>query len=109
SEIRIHQVLEILLPAGARLRVDTFALDIRRQVIERALAGEDGAPFRTFPARIPLRYEAVHRPVLDHLFGDQQGARADVHRADVRVQQVLRIDRLATDLRVEVETARGEA
>ena len=43
------------------------------------------------------------------LLGDEQAAGAGIHRADMGMQQVVRVDRLAADLGVEVEAAGGEA
>jgi len=62
-----------------------------------------------FPAGVARVDRALEAAVDDHLFGQQQRAGADVHAADVPVQQVDRVDRLAPHLRVEVHAAAAQA
>src|SRR5262245_37979287 len=107
--IGVDEVLQIFLFAGAWLWFGVLRLDPRREVRQRALAGQDSLSFRTVPGGVALLDVTGEGTVLDHLRGDQQTTRTDIHAADMAVQQVVRIQRLPPDLGVEVEAAGREA
>ena len=60
-------------------------------------------------ARVTLRQVVCERAVHDHPLGNQQRVRTQVHRAGVGDDQIIGGDRLAAQLRVEVEAPRREA
>ncbi len=105
----VDQILEILLLSGDRLWLQAFPLHFSRQVFQRALAFEDRLAFRAVPASVAAFDMVGELAVLDHLGRHQQAAGADVHAADMGVEQVVGIEGLAADLGIEVQAAGGEA
>ena len=109
SETTRQHRLEILLFAGTRLRRDVAGDGAVGDLSEGALARQDGFAFGAVPTGVTLVDEVGERAVGDELLGVQQRAGRDVDRADMRLDEIDRIDRLAADLGVEVEPAGREA
>jgi hypothetical protein len=105
----VDQGLETFLAAGDGLRLKARVRHAGGEVLEAAPAAQHGATFLAVPAGVTLLDVAGERAVLDHRGGCEQAARADVHAADVGVEQVGRIKRLAPDLGVEIEPAGPKA
>ena len=106
---RLTRFSSIFLAAGLRLRIDVRRhrrIGDRRQ--RRALRVDLLAQL-ALPLRVTLLDELVDAAVLDERGRRQQRARQQVEAADVAVEHVGRIDRLAAHLGVEVEAAGGEA
>ena len=105
----VDQPLQIFLPAALRLRVELLLVDVVGEVVEALLAGKNVLAELALPAGIAVVDELLQRAVLDDRLGVEQRPRRRVHRADMRVEQVVGLDRLAADLGVEVHAAGLEA
>ena len=95
----------MLLLAGARRRRKVRRQGAVGDLAERPFAVQNGFGFGDVPARIALLDEAGEHAVIEQRLGVEQSARGDVDGADMRLDEVNRVDRLAADLGVEVESA----
>src|SRR6185369_12841162 len=73
------------------------------------LAAEDALAELAVPAGIALLDQLGELAALDHRGGEQKAAGADIHAADMGVEEVGGIDALTTDLGVEIDAAGPEA
>src|SRR5690242_17849918 len=105
----VDQVLEIFLAAGAWLWIDVLLFDAGGDLLEAALAREHRLGLLVLPAGIAVGEELVVGAVFDQPSRALEAAGQRVEPADMAVHQVDRIERLATDLGVEVEAAIAEA
>src|SRR5690606_5376013 len=104
-----HQILQVFLTSGDRLRIDIRLDGPVGDRGERGILCIDLLTDLAVPLRIPLFDELVERTLLDQLRRREQRARENVEPADVPVEQIDGIDALTTHLCVEVETAVLEA
>src|SRR5712664_263675 len=79
----------------------------QRRKIEAAL--EDLLAERLAPALVAALPGAREPPVLDHSLRREERTRADIHPSDMGMKQIDGVDRLAAQLRVEVQSAGSEA
>ena len=105
---RLTKRFQIFLTSRTRLRIEAARERPVSKVGERALPGEDGATLRASPSRVALGERGREHPAIEHVGRGKERACAGIHRADMGVDQIVRIDRLASDLGVEIETARRE-
>src|SRR6202022_870062 len=105
----VHQVLEPLLAARDRphVRVSAKRPVRQRRKVEAAL--EDLLAERLAPALVAALPGAREPPVLDHSLRREERTRADIHPSDMGMKQIDGVDRLAAQLRVEVQSAGSEA
>src|SRR5262245_16001767 len=82
--------------------------DVRLELGEACLPGQNRAPDRSVPAGVALGHEARQGALLDQVRGAQQRARNGVHAAEVSVEQIVGLDTLPAKLGVEVESAGDE-
>src|SRR5699024_6016192 len=101
----VNQIFEIFLPPRSRPRIDPLGLHPRRDVLERPLAPEHRLCLGAFPSGIALVEKRVIASVLDDCRRRFQPARADIHRPNMPMQKVFRIDRLPAQFRVEIGPA----
>src|ERR1700724_2160360 len=105
----VHLVLEPLLAARdrAHVRVSAERPVRQRRKVEAAL--EDLLAERLAPALVAALPGAREPPVLDHSLRREERTRADIHTSDMGMKQIDGVDRLAAQLRVEVQSAGSEA
>ena len=81
----------------------------RGDLIQTFLACKHGLVLRLFPFGIALGHSLLHFAVLHHLRRDEEAACAGIHRPNMRVEQVIGINRLTPDLGIKIQATRGEA
>ena len=101
----VDHVLEQLLPAGHRPRVDLAGDDPALERGQGRVVEHDRRPEAVLPAGIALLAQPVERLALHEVRRDEERPRERVHPADVGVEQVGPVHALAAELRVEVEAA----
>src|SRR5436190_500033 len=97
-----------LLPAGTRRGIQTLLGGEVRKRRKTQLAARDALAQLAVPTLIALLFELLQRAVRDNVGRGQQGARDGVDTADVSKIQIRRVDRLAPQLGIEVESTGGE-
>ena len=102
----IDYVLQILLTAGTRLRIELVALDPRCDFGQAAPPSQHFRALAAIPTGVALGENGVELAVLDQPRRRDQRARAGVEAADMAIDEVDRLDRLAAHLGVEIEPAR---
>src|SRR5687767_9688201 len=85
----VDQVLQHLLAAGNRSRIDLPRLDASGQLGQAQLAGQDLPTQLCVPARVARLTELVQGSVLDHVGGHEKCSCEGVHAADVGVEEVV--------------------
>src|SRR5579875_2148365 len=103
-----EDVFQLLLLAGAGLRIDVVLLGLFGDLLERELAAQDVLVLRLRPTGITLVGDLLQRAVFPHLCSDEEGMGAKIGTTDVRVEQIFGPDGLTTDLGVEVHATYTE-
>src|SRR5690606_5842631 len=109
SDVGVDQVLDQLLtPASIRrdLALREHVLLERREAV---LAGLDLGANARVPRCVSLAEERLELALGTNPRGDLQAASEGIHAADMGVEEIDRLEALAADLRIEVDTAGREA
>src|SRR5471030_2437847 len=99
-QVRVKQILEIFLFAGAEGGFAELAEDESVQVAEINPALLDVAAVARVEARVALLEELRELPVRLDPAGDPEGEGVGIHPADMGVEEIRRIDRGPPELRI---------
>src|SRR5690606_32091954 len=95
SDEPVDEVLEIFLLAGLRLGVELGLEDAVGDLLEAALARKHSLALALVPAGIAGLAGVLERPVLEDRRGCLEAAGEHIEAADMAVDEIDRIDRLA--------------
>src|SRR6202521_555333 len=107
--IPINQIFQIFLTARHGRYVLVGRQDALRQRLERSLTRQDVLPEGGPPSGITILQFLRQTSVLDHALGGEERSCTDIHPADMAMEQIDRVDRLASYLGIEVEPTGREA
>src|SRR5690606_29221843 len=90
---------------GARLGIDIVGFHLGGDIGEAQLAGENVLAQPVVPTGIALIEQPVEFAILDHGRSALEATSQRIEPPDMAVEQIGGIERLATQLGVEIETA----
>src|SRR5262245_10271074 len=99
-QVFLDEVFQEFLPSRARLGIQGLFEHVIAEIGEARLAAEDLLAEVAVPAGVAIVDVLLELSVGHHLLGDEHAASEHVHAADVRVEQIRRVDALAPKLRV---------